>query len=289
MLFSQRKGIKPVRSTLQYEFLDEAARNGIWGLFKVIIWKEDRPIALYDEHNRDIKNYLFNLWYSYFKWDLDKIPQDTGSAYQTIKSYFYKCEWFEAFDFIEFTLNNYYHPPENRRIIKLANNINFLFEREVIGYRLVNNIITEIVTPNEINEIEESLTSTKGEFNAVSKHLERALELMSDRSNPDYRNSIKESISAVESFCKIITNDDKATLGQSLKVIESQVSLHPALKSAFSMLYGYTSDENGIRHAMLQEPTVNFEEAKFMLTACSTFINYLKAKAIKTNIPLSTE
>ena len=106
-----------------------------------------------------------------------------------------------------------------------------------------------------------------------------SLDLLADRKNPNYRNSIKESISAVESFCKLITKDDNASLGEALSEIEKEYSLHGALKSSFSSLYGYTSDAGGIRHALIEsDVTVEFEEAKFMLVSCSAFINYLKSK-----------
>jgi len=62
--------------------------------------------------------------------------------------------------------------------------------------------------------------------------------------------------------------------------------MHSALKSAFSSLYGYTSDADGIRHALLNEPNLYFEDAKFMLVSCSTFINYLIIKASKAGIKI---
>jgi hypothetical protein len=112
--------------------------------------------------------------------------------------------------------------------------------------------------------------------------LNRSLELFSDRKSPDYRNSIKEAISAVESYCSILTGSPKSTLGQALKQIEKDNNIHPALKSSFSSLYGYTSDADGIRHALLDDDSLNQEDAKFMLIACSAFINYLRQKEIKT-------
>jgi len=50
------------------------------------------------------------------------------------------------------------------------------------------------------------------------------------------------------------------------------------LKEAFSKLYGYASDEGGIRHAMLEEPTLSAADAKFFLLSCTSFINYVKSK-----------
>jgi hypothetical protein len=48
-------------------------------------------------------------------------------------------------------------------------------------------------------------------------------------------------------------------------------------------LYGYTSDESGIRHAILESKDIGFAEAKFMLVTCSAFVNFAvdKAKAAK--------
>ncbi len=61
------------------------------------------------------------------------------------------------------------------------------------------------------------------------------------------------------------------------------------LSRAFRQLYGYTSDANGIRHALLDESNLDFEDAKFMLVSCSAFINYLKGKAIKAGIDFSNQ
>jgi len=38
--------------------------------------------------------------------------------------------------------------------------------------------------------------------------------------------------------------------------------------------------KNGIRHAMLEEPNIGVEDAKFFLLACTSFVNYLKSKNI---------
>ena len=75
-------------------------------------------------------------------------------------------------------------------------------------------------------------------------------------------------------MCQII-NGSKETLGKALNNLK--VEIHPALKSAYSSIYGYTSDENGTRHANgIGEKNATFEEAKYMLVSCSAFVNYLK-------------
>ena len=128
----------------------------------------------------------------------------------------------------------------------------------------------------------------KYKLEAAKNHLDTSIELFSDRKNPDFRNSIKESISAIESLCKIICNKPNATLGEALKIIEKDgiVELHPALKEAYLKIYGYASDKDGIRHAMLDKSTVDLDDAKYMLVSSCAFINYLIAKSIKANIKL---
>ena len=80
-------------------------------------------------------------------------------------------------------------------------------------------------------------------------------------------------------MCKIFAKNPKSTLGDVLGKMEKEGVLHPALKKAFSSLYGYTSDDAGIRHALFEgDRVIDFNEGKFMLVVCSSFINYLISK-----------
>ena len=100
-----------------------------------------------------------------------------------------------------------------------------------------------------------------------------------------YRNSIKESISAVEAVARLIANDpDLKTLSPALRALEEEIDLHPALRVGFDRLYGFTSDEDGIRHAMMEESDLESEDARFMLVACSAFVNYLVEKGRKAGL-----
>lgn len=54
--------------------------------------------------------------------------------------------------------------------------------------------------------------------------------------------------------------------------------MHTALKEGFLKLYGYTNDEDGIRHAMLEEPKLTAADAKYFLMSCTSFANYSKAQ-----------
>ena len=117
----------------------------------------------------------------------------------------------------------------------------------------------------------------------ATTHLRQAAEHINTQ---QYGDSIADSIHAVESVaCKIDPRASK-TLGPALDSLERAKLLnHPALKDAFKKLYGYTSDEQGIRHALLDKgaPDVDVGEAVFMFAACASFAAYLVHKHRQTN------
>jgi len=281
-LFSQRMGIKPIKTVIQVDFMDDDLRNSLWNALCLFYWSKVEGNWISSSINAYIDLLLKVLWLDYFKKPIDTLSNYWPEIREKIKKYFFNCEWYEVYDFIEFIANNY---PDKKVNTKFMEYCNFLLERELSAYRFVGGKITQITSEIEISEIEEVLENSKP-LKGVNTHLKRALDLLANRKSPDYRNSIKEAISAVEAICKLITREKKATLGQALKRIEEKVSLHPSLKNAFNNLYGYTSDAEGIRHALLDEPNLSFEDAKFMLVSCSAFINYLISKASKIGIKI---
>lgn len=278
MRFSERNGYKPVRDVIQKESMDDELRNGIWSVFHLCLWSKISHLSSSYSYtkNSNLNNLINKYWFNFFKKPNDTIPLRSHESITIIRNLFFKFEWHTIYSFIEETLENY--PSQYcEKKEKFIEQINQVLERENSAYRIINDEIIPITSEQEIQSIETALENTN-QFSGVQQHLNQALKLMSDRQNPDYRNSIKESISAVESICKIVTNDEKTTLGKALKIIEDKFGLHPALKASLSQLYGYTSDADGIRHAMLDESNLTYIDAKFMLVACTNFINYLIEK-----------
>jgi hypothetical protein len=278
MKFSERYGYKAVRELVQLDSMDEHLRNALWSLLKVYVWDDVRASRdiyhgyyLSDIHNEEIQTLCTRLWFGYFKNPLDQLDNDWNAVHAELRLYFFKCDWYEVYDFIEYVANNYDRSQFKDGFVEACNQE---LEREVSAYRFVGGVISRIADQVELDEVEQALTSSN---EPVRAHLRRALELLSSRKSPDYRNSIKESISAIESLAASSTGAEKGTLGQLLKRIEEKVGLHPALKTGFSNLYGYTSDEGGIRHALMEADTVRFEEAKFFLVVCSAFANFIRA------------
>ena len=119
----------------------------------------------------------------------------------------------------------------------------------------------------------------------MREHIRSAVSLLSERKKPNYRNSIKESISAVESVCRLIGGGK--TLGDALKGIRDKIGLHPALEKGFSALYGYTSDKGGIRHALLRNHRSIPQTRGSCWWHCSAFVNFVIAKASSGGIKLN--
>lgn len=264
----------------QREELNKTTRLQIWNVLNHHIWHNwDWGGLLPSSTVEAIENLLGTLWLHHFHWDLDKFELRQGNSYSEtltlIKRHFIEeMTWWEAYDFLEF------FPRKNGPLYFLEilpGFVNHVLAENNADHRFVGNEIAPIIHAEQIDAIERGITTG---FPLVSQHLKQALTLFSDHQAPDYRNSIKESISAVECACKVITGDPKATLGEALKKIPH---LHTALKEGFLKFYGYTSQDSGIRHALTADSVaVDKDDAQFMLVACSAFTSYLTVKAQKT-------
>lgn len=276
MKFSQRISKTPVRSALQLEAIDTALQNKLWNF--IYLDNFDNLPSYTHQLSDDKKNFLNLLWHSFFELPIDKMPFETSKVVDFVRNWFYNVPWYEIYDMIEFLVKEK-KKNDQPRLMALFNAV---LEQEMAGYRIVNLQVTPITDEHELREIETALErSRQSHLTGVSEHLTSALGLMADRQKPDFRNSIKESISAVEAISKKISGNPKATLDEALKSLGDRIVIHPALRNAFQSMYGYTGDGDGIRHALTEESKVDFEDAKYMLVTCAAFINYLFVKAQK--------
>lgn len=168
--------------------------------------------------------------------------------------------------------------------IKVIEKINSILDEENSGYRLIDDVFVPITNSVEIDEV---VAASSVPYEAVRKLIDKAIKNFSDKANPDYENTIKDAISAVESMCCIITGmtGSSATLGAALKKLgDNGVVIHGALREDFSKMYGYTSDEDGIRHGGIDFKHAPIEDARYMLVTCSAFVNYLISKYDKSKV-----
>lgn len=271
--FSERYGYVKPSDVIIRERITEPIQNSICNWLDML----RTDVGDYKEMDKNAWTYFFNkrndeypyLYYAYNK--------NYGVVLDFITNK--DVDWYHIFDLIEFIYR--YYNIHNNSAIRNSFNIttkflNIEFERHNFAYRLINGNIVEITAECEIKTIENAINDTNSN---IRTHLQTALKHISISQKPDYRNSIKESISAVECFCREITG--QKTLDDALKKIEKNgIVLNSEMKKGFEKLYHYTNDSNtGIRHALMDDKNApTSDEANFMLVSCSAFVNYLMKK-----------
>lgn len=289
MTFSQRIGLIKVRDAIQVDSLDNETRVALWNVISPYLRATQHVIE---------STTILEIWTEVFHQTIDSIPKPHSNFeaslsndelwYRYIKTSFLGAEWNRCLDLIEFLAND-----ENRNrwdrqgigvfdyddvVAPKPSEYNSILKKYMVGYRLVNGIFLRVTSEEEVDSVENAIESASA---SVKEQLNQALQNLSDREHPHYAKSIECAISAVESQCCILLGDDKVTLGDALKRLERQgVRLHGALKEAWNKLYGFTSDDAGIRHGSIQPSDVDQDLAKFMLVACSAFVNYLISKVV---------
>ena len=266
--FSDRNGIKVIPTTMQITEFDARTRVSISNLMNNILFAIYGKNVCSDLTQNFIRSVYANAYTKKIRYDIN---YQFVSALEMIEDTIMADDYDSVLSIIEYVIVRASEDIKRNDPIRLFNS---LFESEYVGYRFIGNVITPITGEEETGTIEEALEESG---KRVKEHIEKSINYISDREKPDYANSIKESISAVEAECDRIVGKG-ATLSDALSFLEKAgVNIHKALKEAFNKLYAYTSDAKGVRHAgNLGGENATFAEARFMLIACCAFINYLK-------------
>lgn len=277
--FSEAHGMGSCVTQMQLDDLDDRTRNILFNIISVSLYRYFNRDKFYDRYGSPLYNQENQLCQLIFTYVLGirfnaSLHYDMHNLIPYIEKIISNAPYNEVFDLLEKLYTYHYHDIQQKEPIDQI--INSVFEQEYVGYRFVDGRIVPITDENEIKSIEDACS---GEFEGPRTHIKKAVGFIADRERKDYKNCIKESISAVESICSIIAGQKKSSLDDALKNLQKKgVKIHPQLELAFSKLYAYTNSEKGVRHANgMFESEVTFEEAKFMLVSCSAFVNYLTA------------
>ncbi|WP_406238448.1 AbiJ-NTD4 domain-containing protein [Nocardia sp. NBC_01009] len=266
--FSERYGHVPVRSVVQVGQMDSPLRTELWNLTHQLYVK---PVQA--SYGADF-DHLQYIWTGLMGKEIDRFPP---FFHNELKQWTLSEEWNRVYDLLEYLTFHKDH----------SDLYNEVLVKHLAGYRFLNGCIVPISDSHEITEIEAAVTTGS---DPVKHHLQQAIQLLSDRDTPDYPNSIKESIAAVEAFLVPITG--KNTLGQALTELKSKRVAagrfeHRALLGAWSQLYGWSSDESGIRHGGETVPheAITQALARYVLITCSAFINLMTAEQAALGTP----
>lgn len=199
----------------------------------------------------------------------DEFTSDEDVLYPQIKGIFVRGTYLEIFGFLQWVMR---HP---NCVYEFARNVDQRLRLGHAAYRVVNgDTIVPVSSSDEKQTLERAFSDLAStEFNGARQHLKLAAE---GATAGNWAGSVRESIHAVEATAKSLVPDAKE-LGPALAKLEGHGAIHKAMKQGFSSLYGFTSDEKGIRHALLDGDAAKVDQtdALFMLGACAAFVSYL--------------
>jgi hypothetical protein len=279
LFFTQRYGLTPGPTVLSYKDISKELWvdlfNTLQRICSEVIRKEDLAEEIWMHfHHEPISDYPCDSW-----GDALSIGQLVNYTRESLDHESLTCSA-RVYDLIEFVYNTIFLMNHDRQ--SLQQNVNEDFARNFASVKMIDGLIAPVSDEEQSHAIEAAM---QGPLADVNSQVHTALALLADREHPIYRDSVKNSISAVESLCKHIVGDSRLTLEDALKKVgPTAVPVHPTIKDAFRKLYAYAGDV--ARHGLMGSDNLDVEDARYMLVTCSAFINYLVVKANKAGIRL---
>ena len=261
----------PDRTKLhQYEGMNSRLRNAIWSFLLKRYFEQSASIS---------QSFMGRVWTEVMGRRSDSFHRAHVLSFRSVDAgrkslpgkkplleWYLKAQWYEVYNVLEFLLRE----TGDGMHVKDANR---MLSREGSAYRFVAGALAPITNNEELSEVE-AATRLPDTFYGASQHIEQAVAHLANRENPDPRNAMKESISAVETAVAAAAGTPKAGIERGLQ----KLGLHPQHAQAWSNIFNWMSDEDGVRHGMKGPPQVGIPEARYVVVACSAFVNYLVSR-----------
>ena len=283
LTFSQSAGIDPLPQPANLDELPKNARNALWSRLYHLI--KDSSYENYDY--MAVGQPWDTILYDYHVFILiepgDEFRDDLDQQVRATKQLLLRGTYNRVFDFLQFIIRH------KLVLDGFGEFVATTLRRYLCAYSLT--IIEGIWTfvpaamPEQRRSFEKALRVLKdGPFGGAREHLRKSADCINAGDNSG---SVRESIHAVESVARRLDSNAR-TLSEALVLLAKRgLVLHGAFKSGIEKLYGYASDEDGIRHS-LSDVTANVDvaDAVFMFGACASFAAFLVQKARDAGIPI---
>ena len=282
LTFSQREGKARLPEPMRLQHLSDDFRRAVWFCVDRAIQESCAQFGIKLDMTYGqsllralVQRYLFEVAGQ----EHDTIEDHPGGHRDLLRTVILRKEYDAVLSLIEFFLRNT-ATVSDPVLSKLKDALEELFDRVPVAYaaQTIQGLPTIIPSASPASEKATihalEAVKQKGPEGAEA-HLRDAAEHINAQR---YADSIRESISAVESVARTIDPKASTTLGPALSSLEKAgVLKHGVFKEALQKLYGYTNSEEGIRHCLMDEGEANvgLEEAVFMFSACAIFSAYL--------------
>jgi hypothetical protein len=276
--FEQAEGAAPLPEQLKLKEVSPHLRAHLWAFVRGKIhestYSPDYGSRLVGDPFLLI---LFDMHVLRYGRMADEFSNRYDGIEQQLKSIFEKGDYLAVFGWLQWVMRHHKTP------YLFSQSIGSILQKHGAAYRVLDDTtIVPIASESEFQALKQSITAAeKAGFSGAKSHLQEAADCLS---TGEYTDSIRESIHAVESAARVL--EPSADLSKALTRLEDAGKIHGALKRGFLAIYGYTSDEKGIRHPLLNDAEAKVDEtdAIFMIGACASFVSYLINKARSQNL-----
>jgi len=284
LTFGQAEGVEPLPQQLQKGEITQRTRAKLWEVFERLISKSITYSKTYHKNfiQEPMRTILIRYYVDFEESFADSFPSNTDEAKKYFRNIFRVGYYTKVFNFVQHVLQHTNGPND------LSTQVDAILKSELSAYRVYDyNLIAPVGSDVDASVVQHALEQTRVHgVQGARSHIRNAIEALN---NNDYGKSVEQSISAIESLARIIAKDPKAELSKALSKIDASANIHGAMKVAFTKLYGYASDEEGLRHSLLFKEKADVDEADalFMIGACSSFATYLITKATEAGISVT--
>jgi hypothetical protein len=270
LTFKQAEGLEPPPSQLARHTISQELRARVWEVFEHHVEREKDSYGTLVVDDR-WSGILRRKWVR-FDHQLGEFSESYQYRMADLKSVIGTASYGDFFGLLQWLLRDP-ELPEG-----FARDLAEVFKICRAAYRLIDrDTIVPIADPLDAVVVDRALADTRAVgADGARTHLAMAAKALTVGRWAD---SVRESVNAVESTARLLAPGSKE-LGAALTVLESRQAIHTALKRGFGAIYGYTSQEPGLRHPLIDDPGAQVDEtdAMFMLGACSSFVSYLIGK-----------
>ncbi|HJV84147.1 MAG TPA: hypothetical protein VJ698_01625 [Noviherbaspirillum sp.] len=200
--------------------------------------------------------------------------------------------WEKTYDFCErlhnylacevgYTWNDEFQVTKTKSEVQgfIAEELQRLFEEEGLAFEFSDGLVRRLGRKHTV-DVTTRAQVVLGDPRLASarKHYDKALQFFRSPSKPDYENTVKEAVCAVEAAGKSLFPGAKAsTLGDLAKWLSSakEVSVPKALIQTITGIYAYRSGGDGIGHGGSSGGAATMEVAEYVLAVCASQIIYL--------------
>jgi len=272
--FSIRNGIIEKPPQLVREVLQPITRNRLASSFQEAIIRSSKStgVAGYYVLSDDWLALCKGLHVNFFIQRPSQFDRDRSVWIENLENFILRRNWNEVLDLLEVVIGS--------NIVRqdFIDSLGSAFKSSGSAYRLINGRMETITSEEHASSLDVAInTVSSSEYGGAKNHLQNA---STEMRNGKWKSSIRESISSIESILFDATG--QKSFAKAIDTLKPKLGTHSALVEGWKKIYGYTSDKDGIRHAMLSETSsVDEKEAIYMYGACAGFVAYLTSLLAK--------